>query len=47
MAKRSRLLTRIESQPVIGLTVSPDGGTFLFAVQKPTASDLMMIENLR
>lgn len=47
VAKRSRRLTRISGEPVSGLTASPDGGTFLFAVRKPGASDLMMIENFR
>ena len=41
--RMSRLLTRLDAQPVSGLTVSPDGKTFLLAVQKPPASDLMMI----
>jgi Tol biopolymer transport system component/predicted Ser/Thr protein kinase len=43
----SRLLTRIEAQPYLGLTVSPDRKTVLFTVAKPINYDLMLIENFR
>ena len=45
--RKSRLLTRIESQPFLGLTVSPDRKTVLFSVSKPINHDLMLIENFR
>ncbi len=44
---RSRVLTRIEGQPNLGLTVSPDRKTALFTVGKPINYDLMLIENFR
>jgi Tol biopolymer transport system component/predicted Ser/Thr protein kinase len=43
----SRVLTRIEAQPYLGLTVSPDRKTVLFTVAKPINYDLMLIENFR
>jgi hypothetical protein len=45
--KRSRVLARVSSRPVSGFTVSPDGKTFLYAIQNPATSDLVMIENFR
>ena len=44
---KSRVLTRIDSSPSIGLTVSPDRKTILFSAYKPINSDLMLIENFR
>ena len=43
----SRLLTKIQGTPGIGLTVSPDRKTFLFATSVTSGSDLMLIENFR
>ncbi|MDO8942815.1 MAG: hypothetical protein Q7U75_06500, partial [Desulfobacterales bacterium] len=44
---RATLLTTVENPPALGLTVSPDRRTFLFAVGKPVTFDLMMIENFK
>ena len=43
----SRLLTKIGGTPGLGLTVSPDRKTFLFATSVTSGSDLMLIENFR
>ena len=43
---KSRVLTRIEASPFIGLTVSPDRSTVLFSAYKEVA-DLMLVENFR
>ena len=44
---RSRLLTKFQGPPGMGLTVSPDKKTFLFTLRNPDGFDLMMIENFR
>ena len=44
---KSRLLSRIETYPGLGLTVSPDRRTVLFAAANPAGTDLMLIENYR
>jgi Tol biopolymer transport system component len=42
---KSRVVTRIDSSPSIGLTVSPDRKTILFTATKPINYDLMLVDN--
>ena len=44
---RDRLLGKVENASSLGLTVSPDGKTILYARRVGEASDLLMIENFR
>jgi Tol biopolymer transport system component/DNA-binding winged helix-turn-helix (wHTH) protein len=44
--RKSKQLTSLEGD-AYGLSVSPDGRSFLFSPWKTTASDLMLIENFR
>ena len=43
--ERSRLLTNIDGDVFIGLSVSPDRKTILFSKSVTSGADLMMIEN--
>jgi hypothetical protein len=43
----SRLLTKFDGTPHLGLTVSPDRKTLLFTNSATSGSDLMLIENFR
>ena len=43
----SRLLTRIEGSPFLGLDVSPDGQTILFSQSLSFGMNLMLMENFR
>jgi Tol biopolymer transport system component len=43
----SRVIVKIEGPLHIGLSVSPDGKTFLFSKSVTSGADLMMIENFR
>jgi Tol biopolymer transport system component len=45
--RQSRTITQIDGRLYLGLTVSPDGKTFLFSRSAVSGSDLMLIENFR
>lgn len=45
--RRTRELVRLDSEPWLGLTVSPDRRTVLFTQLKQTNDDLFLIENFR
>ena len=44
---RSRLLTKIEGDPGLGLSVSPDGGQLLYSLATLANADLVLVENFR
>jgi WD40 repeat protein len=45
--RQSRTITHIDGPMYLGLTVSPDGKSFLFSKSVVAGSDLMLIENFR
>jgi hypothetical protein len=46
-SSKTRKLLTVERSVTYGLTVSPDGGTILYAQLDEAGSDLMLVENFR
>ena len=44
---KSTLLTKIEGEPSLGLTVSPDGRRVLYSLYTRANADLVLVENFR